>query len=50
MSLKNDARAECDRLQYLLDNYCFDEYERSLVKSMLENAKQIKNSYEVVQR
>lgn len=41
MSLKNDAKAEIDRLQYLLDNYSFDENERKFAEELLNNAKTV---------
>lgn len=41
MSLNNNAKAEVDRLQYLLDNYKFNPEERKLVEELLNNAKLI---------
>lgn len=41
MSLENYAKDEMDRLQYLLDNYCFDDSERKQAEELLENAKTV---------
>lgn len=41
MSLKNDAKAEAERLQYLLDNYYFEDDERKQVEAMRDKANKI---------